>query len=302
MLLTLFGISLVSFMIIYLSPVDPVRAMFSVNGVMPSEAELAVMRADLGLDRSFVVQYFDWLSSCICGDFGTSIIHGKPVGEMLSGRVMPTIKLTMLAVVLMLVIAIPVGILSAMYQNKFVDYVLRGFTFMQISMPGFWAGLIFLYVFGLRLGWFNIVSTSMGLDKMFLPAFTLAFSMSGKYARQVRTAILEEKNQDYVVGAKARGISEGKILLKYILPNACLPLITLLGLSIGSLLGGTAVVEVIFSYPALGSLALSAITSMDYPLIQGSVLWVAVIYMLVNLGVDILYERLDPRVKATPRN
>ena len=164
-------------------------------------------------------------------------------------------------------------------------------------MPNFWVGLLLLYIVAMKLGLVPVVSTRMDLQKMLLPAFTLAFAMAGKYARQVRAAILEELHQDYVSGARARGLSWRRVLWYHVFPNAILPLITMLGLSLGSLLGGTAVVEVIFSYPALGSLAISAITSMDYPLIQGYVLWIALIYMLVNLAVDFSYQRLDPRLR-----
>lgn len=298
LIITLIGISFISFLIIYLSPVDPVRAMFTTNGQIPSEELLEQMRVELGFNRPFIVQYFDWFSNCLRGDFGTSLAQGQSVSNLLLDRLVPTINLTLLSVLIMIIISIPVGILSALYQNRFIDNILRFFTFIQISMPNFWFGLVLLYVVGLKLGWVDIVSTEMNLEKMILPATTLAFSMSGKYARQVRSCVLEELNQEYVIGARARGIDELKILTKHIIPNAILPLITLLGLSIGSLLGGTAVVEIIFSYPGLGSLALSAITSMDYNLIQGFVLWISFIYMFVNILVDISYEYLDPRLKG----
>ena len=154
-----------------------------------------------------------------------------------------------------------------------------------------------LYVVALKFKLLPVISTGDGIEKMILPVLTLAFAMSAKYTRQVRTAILEELNQDYVIGARARGIKESTILWRHVFPNALLPLITLLGLSLGSLLGGTAVVEVIFSYPGLGSLAVSAIKSYDYPLIQAYVMWIALIYMLINLLLDISYRYIDPRVR-----
>ena len=154
-----------------------------------------------------------------------------------------------------------------------------------------------LYIIALKFKLLPVISTGDGIEKMILPVLTLAFAMSAKYTRQVRTAILEELNQDYVIGARARGIKESTILWRHVFPNALLPLITLLGLSLGSLLGGTAVVEVIFSYPGLGSLAVSAIKSYDYPLIQAYVMWIALIYMVINLLVDISYGYLDPRIR-----
>ncbi|NLY47196.1 MAG: ABC transporter permease [Tissierella sp.] len=295
--IVLLGISFMSFLLIYLAPGDPVRAMFAVTGSIPSEEAMEEMREELGLNKPFLVQYGDWLSKCLKGDFGTSYSQGRPVSWMLSERVAPTLNLALLSLVIMLIIAIPIGVISAIHQNGIIDYICRGFTFLSISMPDFWVGLLLLYFIGVKLRLLPVVSTDMGFKKMLLPAFTLGFAMAGKYARQVRGAILEEMNQDYVSGALARGISASTVLWKHIIPNAMLPLLTMLGLSLGSLLGGTAVVEIIFSYPALGSLAISAITSMDYPLIQGYILWIALIYMLVNLMVDISYSYLDPRLK-----
>lgn len=297
MIIILFGISFLSFLLTYMAPGDPVRAMFAVTGNIPAEEVLEEMRSEMGLDRPFLVQYGSWLGNCLHGDFGTSYSQGKPVSQLLAGRVAPTLSLALLSLVMMLVIAIPVGVISALHQNRFWDYFLRGGTFLGISLPNFWVGLLLLYIVALKLGLLPVVSTGMGLQKMLMPAFTLAFSMAGKYARQIRAAVLEEMNQDYVYGALSRGLSESQVVWRHVIPNAMLPLLTMLGLSLGSLLGGTAVVEVIFSYPALGNLAINAITSMDYPLIQGYVLWIALIYMVVNLAVDISYSFLDPRLR-----
>lgn len=297
LVITLFGISIISFLLMYISPIDPVRQMFAVSGSIPSEEVLEAMREELGLNLPIYQQYWNWLTGCLQGDFGTSLSQGLPVTQLLSNRLWPTMALAGLSVVLMLCIAIPMGIFSALYKNTWVDTVMRGFSFVAISMPNFWVGLLLLYLFAVQLGWVSVVSNTLDFAKMILPALTLAIAMAGKYARQVRASVLEEMGQDYVIGAQARGISNRKILWRHVVPNAMLPLVTLLGLSIGSLLGGTAVVEVIFGYPALGSLAISAITAMDYPLIQGYVIWIALTYMLVNLLVDISYGKLDPRLK-----
>ncbi|RBP57946.1 peptide/nickel transport system permease protein [Alkalibaculum bacchi] len=295
--IVLFGVSFLSFLLIYMAPGDPVRAMFAVSGNIPPEEILVEIREELGLNRPFLAQYGSWLMKCLQGDFGTSYTHGKPVAQLLRARVMPTLQLSLLSLLMMLIMAIPLGVLSAIYQNRPLDYIIRVGSFFGISMPNFWAGLLLLYIVSLKLGWLPVVSAEMGLKKMLLPAFTLAFAMAGKYARQIRASVLEELKQDYISGARARGIKESTILCKHVIPNSMLPLLTLLGLSLGSLLGGTAIVEVIFSFPALGSLAISAITSMDYPLIQGFVLWIAMIYMLVNLAVDFSYNYLDPRLR-----
>ena len=295
--LVLLGVSFLSFLLMYVSPGDPVRAMYAVSGSIPSEEVLEQTREELGLNDPFFIQYGNWISNCLRGDFGTSYSKGEAVATLLMERVMPTIQLALLSLVIMVLVAVPIGVYSALRQNSILDYLLRGTTFISISMPNFWVGLLLLYVVAMKLGWLPVVSNQMNFQRLILPAVTLAIAMAGKYARQVRAAILEELRQDYVAGARARGLSERCVLWCHVLPNAVLPLITMLGLSLGSLLGGTAVAEVIFSYPALGSLAISAITSRDYPLIQGYVLWIALIYMAVNLVVDLSYNRLDPRLR-----
>lgn len=301
MVVVLLGISFLAFALMYLAPGDPVRAMYAASGVMPTESALDEMREQMGLNEPLLVQYGTWLVGCLQGDFGVSYSSGQPVADMLAVRLWPTVKLTLLSLAIMLVCAVPLGVLSAVYQNGPIDYIIRAFTFLGVSVPGFWVGLILIMVFAVNLKVFPVISSGGDFASLVLPACTLAFAMTAKYTRQVRTAMLEELSQDYVVGARARGVSEARILWCNVFPNALLPLVTLLGLSIGSLLGGTAVVEVIFTYPGLGNLAVSAITSYDYPVVQGYVLWVAVIYMLVNLVVDISYNILDPRLREGGR-
>ncbi len=293
----LLGISFLTFGLTYVAPGDPVRAMYAASGTIPDEEILEQRREAMGLNEPFLVQYLNWLDDCLHGDFGTSYSLNRPVAELLLARLWPTLKLALLSLLLMLVVAVPLGILSAVRKGGVLDYLIRGVTFLGVSLPNFWVGLMLLYFFGVQLGVLPVVSSGQGFDRLILPAVTLAFAMTGKYTRQVRTAFLEELNQDYVTGARCRGIKESVILWRHVLPNSLLPLLTMLGLSLGSLLGGTAVVEVIFSYPGLGSLAVDAITSMDYSLIQGYVLWIALIYMVLNLLVDLSYGLLDPRIK-----
>ena len=295
--IVLIGISFITFLLTYLAPGDPVTAMYSASGSLPSDEVLEATREALGLNDPFLVQYFNWVRNCLHGDFGTSYTYSKPVLQLILSRLWPTLKITLFSTILMLIIAIPLGILSATHQGGIADYIVRAYTFVGVSMPNFWVGLLLMLIFCVKLGWLPVVSTGQGFNKIILPCVTLAFAMGAKYTRQVRTAFLEELNQDYVVGARCRGIKESVILWRHVLPNSILPLVTMLGLSVGSLLGGTAVVEVIFSYPGLGSLAVNAITSMDYNLIQGYVLWIALIYMVINLIVDISYGFLDPRMR-----
>ena len=271
--------------------------MYAATGVMPSEEEMNQVREQMGLNDPVLVQYFRWLGGCLHGDFGTSYSFKKTVVELLLARLWPTLKLALLSMVIMLAVSVPLGMVSAVYKNKWIDYLVRGITFFGISIPNFWVGLMLMLVFCVMFKIFPVICSGGDLQSLILPAVTLAIAMSAKYTRQVRTAVLEELNQDYVTGARARGVKEWKILWCNVFPNSLFPLITMLGLSIGSLLGGTAVVEVIFSYPGLGNLAVSAITSYDYPVIQGYVLWVAIIYMVINLIVDLSYHFVDPRMR-----
>lgn len=293
----LLGISFITFALTYLAPGDPVRTMYASTGSMPSQNVIEQTREAMGLNKPFLVQYFNWITSCIRGDFGISYSMKKPVLDIMLIKFIPTLKLAFVSLAIMMCISIPLGMLAAINKNKIVDYIIRAYTFLGISVPNFWVGMMLLYIVALKFKILPVVSTGDGIDKLILPSITLAFAMSAKYTRQVRAIVLEELNKDYVVGAISRGINEKKVLWKHVFPNSLLPLLTLIGLSLGSLLGGTAVVEVIFSYPGLGNMAVSAITSYDYPLIQAYVLWIAFIYMIINLIIDISYNYLDPRVR-----
>lgn len=296
-LIVLIGISFITFLLTYISPGDPARNMLTATGVMPTEELVQETRQELGLNDPFLVQYFRWLTNCLHGDFGKSYSLNKPVTELLAGRVFPTLKLAFLSVVMMLFIAVPLGVLSALYKDSWIDNLVRSVTFLGCSMPNFWVGLLLMLLLCVKFRIFPVISSAGDFKSLFLPALTLAIAMSSKYTRQVRTAMLEELSQDYVTGAEARGVKRSRIIWCNVFPNALLPLITMLGLSIGSLLGGTSVVEVIFSYPGLGNLAVSAITSCDYNLIQGYVLWMSLIYMVINLIVDASYICIDPRMR-----
>ena len=297
-IIVLFGIGFLTFGLTYLAPGDPVKAMYAANGSVPSEEVMEAMREKMGLNNPFPVQYFNWLFSSLHGDLGTSYSLNKPVVSLLLQRLWPTLKLTLFSMILMLAVSVPFGVLSAVKHNKAADYIIRAFSFVGVSLPSFWLGVMLIYIVALKFKLLPVISSDTGFKKMILPAVTLAFPMTAKYTRQIRAAVLEELHQDYVVGARTRGLKESTVLFGHVLPNVLLPLVTLLGLSFGSLLGGTAVVEVIFSYPGLGNLAVSAVAARDYPLIQGYVLWVALIYMVINLIVDIAYEKLDPRTKV----
>ena len=294
----LLGISFITFALVMLAPGDVVRQMIAGNeDIIVSQAEIDALRAELGLDKPFFVQYLDWLGRALQGNLGFSYMVKKPVVEELFECLPGTVILSLASLFLMMIVSVPAGIYSAVKRGGVVDNIVRGFTFMGVSMPGFWVGLMLLWIFGLKLDLLPIVGGEIALDTLILPASTLAIAMASKYTRQVRTAILEELHQDYVVGARARGMTESNILWKEVLPNALLPLITLLGLSLGNLLGGAAVIEMVFQWPGLGRLAIEAITYRDFQLVQGVVVWIALMYMVINLLVDLSYNHLDPRLR-----
>ena len=300
--LVLLGISFITFALVMLSPGDPVRQMIAGNeDIIVSQQEIDALRAELGLDKPFVFQYLDWLGRALRGNLGFSYMVKKPVVEELMHSLPATVILSLASTLFMLAVAVPLGIYSAVKRNSIADYIVRALTFVSISIPNFWKGLMLLWIFGLKLRWLPIVGGSVNLRNLVLPALTLGIVMAAKYARQVRAAVLEELNQDYVTGARARGMSESHILWKEVLPNAMLPLITLLGLSFGNLLGGAAVVEIVFSWPGLGYLAVQSIIYRDFQLVQGIVLWIALMYMIINLVIDISYNRLDPRLRKAGR-
>lgn len=302
MLVTLIGVSFMTFCLTYLAPGDPAAMLLESADTIVSEEVLAQTRHELGLDQPFLVQYGNWVGGLLHGDMGMSYSAKKPVLDKLSEGFVGTLLLAIVTVIFVLIISLPLGIWSAVRQNEYPDYIVRFFSFVGVSMPSFWLGLILLYIFGLKLGWFPIATSKVTANSIILPAITLAIYQSTKYVRQVRTVILDELHQDYVIGARARGLSEQAILWKHVLPNAVLPLITLLGMSIGWLLGGVAVIEIVFSYPGIGNMAVRAIMMRDYPLIEGFVLWIAIAYMGINFLVDLSYTYLDPKLRKGARS
>ena len=296
--LVLLGISFITFALVMLAPGDVVRQMIAGNeDIIVSQAEIDALRAELGLDKPFFFQYLDWLGRALQGNLGFSYMVKKPVVEALWEGLPGTVLLSLASLFMMMVVSIPAGIYSAVKRGSVVDNIVRVFTFMGVSMPGVWVGLMLLWIFGLKLDRLPIVGGEISLETLIMPSLTLAIAMASKYTRQVRTAIFEELHQDYVVGARARGMTESHILWKEVLPNAMLPLITLLGLSLGNLLGGAAVIEMVFQWPGLGRLAIEAITYRDFQLVQGVVVWIALMYMVINLVVDMSYNHLDPRLR-----
>lgn len=301
MILTLLGVTFLTFALTYIAPGDPVEMLLEVGDVIIPREVIEETRKQLGLDQPFHIQYIRWLGGVLTGDMGMSYSARVPVAQKLMEALPGTLLLAGSSLFMMIIVSLPLGIISALKRNTLIDNGIRFLTFIGISMPTFWVGLMLLYIFGLQLGWFPIAGGEVEFRRMVLPAVTLAISMAAKYTRQVRTAVLEELNQDYVMGAKARGIPMSRILWHHIMPNACLPLITLLGLTIGWLLGGSAVIEMVFGWPGLGKLAVRSIEMRDYPLVMGFVLWIASFYMIINFIIDCSYHYLDPRIRKGTR-
>ena len=254
-------------------------------------------RAELGLDKPFVVQYFTWLGNLLRGDMGTSYVSNKPVFSTFVSKLPATLLLTAVSILLTVLISIPLGIWSAVKQNTATDYVIRTASFIGNSLPNFFVPLLLMYFFAIRLGWFPVISGGVSLQSVALPALTLAIAMSAKYLRQVRATVLDELSKDYVLGARARGVKFSTTLIRSVMKASLVTIITLLTLSIGSLLGGTAIVESIFMWDGVGKLAVDAINMRDYPIIQAYVMWMAIIYVVVNLITDLSYHFLDPRIR-----
>ncbi len=293
----LFVITFLSFGMMRLAGSDAVLQKMENTGMAVSQDTIDAARAQLGLDKPFLTQYFVWLKNLLQGDMGKSYISGKEVFPAFISKLPATLLLALVSIVITIVISIPLGILSALKQNGWVDYLIRTVSFLGNSLPNFFVGLLLMYLFAIRLGWLPVISREVTLQNVILPSLTLAIAMSAKYLRQVRSAILEELSKDYVAGAKARGIPFSVTLIKSVLRASLVTIITLLTLSIGSLLGGTAIVESIFMWDGVGKLAVDAINMRDYPMIQAYVMWMAIIYVCVNLLTDISYQILDPRIR-----
>ena len=293
----LLGITLLSFILTNLSAADAVDIMESNQGIAMSAEEKNELRHELGLDRPVTEQYVTWLGNLLKGDMGESFVSGQPVLASFLSNLPTTIYLTVVSLLLTVGISIPLGILAAVRQNRFWDYLIRLFSFIGNSLPNFFAALLLIYFFSLKLRIFPVMGNTGGWKSVVLPAVTLALAMTSKYIRQVRAAVLEELDQEYVQGARARGIRENRILLFSVLKASILTIINLLALSVGSLLGGTAIVESIFMWDGVGKMAVDAITMRDYPVIQAYVIWMAVIYVVINLAADLICHYLDPRIR-----
>ena len=293
----LFAITFLSYGMMRLAGSDVVEQKMENTGGTVSQEMIDAAREELGLDKPFIVQYVTWLGKLAQGDMGVSYVSGKPVFSTFVSKLPATLLLAVVSILLTVIVSIPLGIWSAVNQNKAADYVIRTASFIGNSLPNFFVSLLLMYFFAIRLNWFPVISRDVSLQSVALPSITLAIAMSAKYLRQVRATVLDELSKDYVLGAKARGVKFSTTMMKSVMKASLVTIITLLTLSIGSLLGGTAIVESIFMWDGVGKMAVDAINMRDYPIIQAYVMWMAVIYVLVNLVTDVSYRYLDPRIR-----
>ncbi len=308
----LFGITFLSFAMMRLAGSDAVEELYSRTGTAASQQVIDAAKAELGLDRPFAAQYFTWLGGMLTGNMGVSYITGRDVFDTFVSKLPATLLLTALSVLVTLGISLPLGVISAVsYDDKSrnsrsrlcravtvsVDDLIRLLSFVGNSLPNFFVALLLMRLFSLRLNILPVISNGVTLRAAVLPTLTLSIAMSAKYIRQVRATVLEELHKDYVLGARARGVRGAVTLWCSVLKSSLFTIVTLLALSIGSLLGGTAIIESIFMWDGVGKLAVDSITMRDYPMIQAYVVWMAIIYVLVNLAADVLNYLLDPRVR-----
>lgn len=292
----LLGITFLAFLLIYLSPSDPVSVRMSAGGISVSPEIMESMRRSMGLDRPLLIQYGDWLWNILHGNMGKSYITDADVLDQILKALPYTLKMAGASLLLTLCISIPVGILTAAMQNSKFDYVVRVMAFVGNALPNFIIALCLMFIFSYRLGWIPVLATTKPIG-LILPALTLVLVMSSRYIRQIRAAMLDELGKGYVVGLRSRGLSETTILYKNVLKNIMVTVITLTGISLGSLLGGTVIVETVFTWPGLGSLIMEGISQRDYPVVQAVIVWMASAFMVVNLLTDISYTVFNPKIK-----
>ena len=298
MLPVLLGVSLLVFTMMYFSPGDPARIIL---GETATDADVTALRHDMGLDKSFLEQYFDYVGKAAFHlDLGTSYLTRRPVATEIWARFPTTMLLTILSVTLSVLLGIPAGIVSATRQYSIFDNAVMAFALVGVSMPNFWQGLVLILIFSVSLGWLPS-SGFYGPLYWILPAITIGTSSMAIITRMTRSSMLEVINQDYIRTARAKGQSERLIIWKHALKNALIPIVTVVGLQLGRGLGGAILTESIFSIPGLGKLMVDSIKARNYPVVQGGVLFIAVMFSLINLGVDILYAFIDPRIKSQYR-
>ncbi|MGD2076807.1 MAG: ABC transporter permease [Chloroflexota bacterium] len=300
-IVVLLGVTFAVFLIIQLVPGDPARVIL---GVQANEENVAAIRERLGLNEPFLVQYGSWLGNAVQGDLGKSLITGQEVTPQIINRLPATLQLAAAALIIGLIIAIPAGIISALKPGSKIDVIASVTSQIGVAIPDFWMGIMLILLFSLTLGvlparGYTPIQESFSdwLSHIILPAVTLGIISGAVQTRFVRSAMLEVLNENYIRTGHAKGLPERRVIMGHALPNAMITIVTIVGLQITALLSAVVVVEVVFGWPGLGRLALDAVLDRDYPLLQGTVLTMAILLTMVNLGVDLLYFVLDPRIE-----
>lgn len=293
-------ITFISFLFIRLAPGDPVLTILNVDELSVSQEQVEALREEMGFNDPLLVQYGLWLLKFVQLDFGSSYITGQPVMDVIVTGLPATLELAVGALIVMLVVSIPLGSLSALYRNSWIDQLSRILSILGAAVPSFWLGLIFIDLFGVRLNWLPIMGRD-GWITLVLPSLTLGLAISSVYVRLLRSSLLDSLSQEFIRAARARGLSERRIFFVHAFRHSLPPVITFFGVSLGSLIGGVLVIEVLFAYPGVGKLVVDAIRQRDYPLIQGYILMMAVIVFMVNTGVDLSYRYLNPEMKLKER-
>jgi peptide/nickel transport system permease protein len=286
---------------IYAVPGDPVAVIVGENA---TPEQMQAVRERLGLDRPVVAQYLSWLGNALTGDLGVSIQNREPVRELIAQRIPATLQLGLAATLVGLLLGIPVAVISALKPGSWIDRALSGWSALALGVPTFWLGILLILLFAVQLRWLPAASTHVSVFEspgqavanLLLPALTLGIYVSGIFARFLRASLLGELRADYVRTARSKGLREGDVVGRHVMRNAMLPFVTIVGLMMANFIGGTVVTESVFTYPGLGRLLIQAIGTRDYPLIQGCILFILVVFVLINLLVDVLYAYIDPRI------
>ncbi|SDZ42779.1 peptide/nickel transport system permease protein [Evansella caseinilytica] len=293
-------ITFVSFLFVRLAPGDPVLTILNVDELSVSQEQVEILREEMGFNKPLLVQYGHWLLHFIQLDFGQSYVTGQPVMDMILMGLPATLELTFGALIVMLVVSVPLGSLSALYRDSWIDQTSRMLSIIGAAIPSFWLGLILIDLFGVRFNWLPTMGRS-GFDTLILPALTLGLAISSVYVRLLRSSLLDSLGQEFIRAARARGLTERRIFFVHALRHSLPPVITVFGVSLGSLIGGVVVIEVLFAYPGIGKMVVDAIRQRDYPLIQGYILIMAIIVFIVNACVDLSYRYLNPEMKLKER-
>jgi len=296
--LVILGVSCLVFLLIHLVPGDPIELMLG-ESARPADRE--ALRHALGLDLPVLTQLNNYLSGLVQFDFGTSIHTKQSISELIFQRIPASAQLALSSLLIAILIAFPLGIIAAINKGTIWDQMAMGFSLFGVSIPNFWMGPLLIMIFSLWLGWFP-VSGKEGVSSIVLPAITLGTAMAAILARMIRSTLLEVLHEDYIRTAIAKGLSRRQVILNHALRNALLPIITLIGLQLGTLLGGAVITEKIFSWPGLGQLTIESIQSRDYPVVQACVLFISLSYVMVNVITDIVYAAIDPRVRLSDNN